>query len=141
LSTYADTSVVVCLYVPDVHSPQAHQHMARHPKVWLTPLHQAEFAHVVAQQIFQRRISAVEAMRAYDSFEDDRRIGLWLASAMPEAVFELVVDLARRHVARLGCRTLDTLHVACALELGAQQFLTFDQRQEKLAKAVGLSVA
>jgi len=60
---------------------------------------------------------------------------------MPEAVFELVVDLARRHVARLGCRTLDTLHVACALELGAQQFLTFDQRQEKLAKAVGLSVA
>ncbi|MGA9564286.1 MAG: PIN domain-containing protein [Candidatus Korobacteraceae bacterium] len=58
---------------------------------------------------------------------------------MPEAAWDLAVELARQHVARLGCRTLDTLHVACALELGATKFWTFDQRQERLAKAVGLS--
>ena len=34
--------------------------------------------------------------------------------------------------------TLDTLHVACALELGAERFWTFDARQAKLARAVGL---
>lgn len=139
MSAYADTSVLVCLYLPDVHSPQAHQRIATQPRLWLTPLHQAEFAHAVEQQIFQRRISAVEASRAYDGLEEDRRFGLWLESGMPETVFELVVDLARQQVARLGCRTLDTLHVACALELGAREFWTFDQRQERLAKAVGLS--
>jgi predicted nucleic acid-binding protein len=35
-------------------------------------------------------------------------------------------------------RTLDTLHVACALELKADRFWTFDERQAKLAKARGL---
>jgi predicted nucleic acid-binding protein len=42
---------------------------------------------------------------------------------------------------QLGTRTLDTLHVASALELGASEFWTFDQRQQKLAKAVGLATS
>ena len=132
---------MVCLYLPDVHSTQAHRRVAKHPRLWLTPLHQAEFAHAVEQQVFQKRISAVEAMRAYDAFEEDRKFGLWLESAMPEAAFDLAVELARRHVARLGCRTLDTLHIASALELGAREFWTFDHRQERLAKAAGLAIS
>jgi predicted nucleic acid-binding protein len=109
--------------------------------LWLTPLLQAEFAHAVEQQVFQRQISALEASRAYDAFEDDRRFGLLVESPMPEAAFDLAIELARRHVAKLGCGTLDTLHVACALELGAREFWTFDQRQEELAKAVGISTS
>jgi predicted nucleic acid-binding protein len=33
---------------------------------------------------------------------------------------------------------MDSLHVACALEVKAERFWTFDARQLKLAKAVGL---
>ncbi len=44
----------------------------------------------------------------------------------------------QRHAARLGVRTLDTLHVASALELKAEHFWTFDGRQAKLALAAGL---
>jgi predicted nucleic acid-binding protein len=39
---------------------------------------------------------------------------------------------------QLGCRTLDILHVAYALEIGASHFITFDQRQQSLADQVGL---
>lgn len=113
--------------------------MAHDLQVWITPLHRAEYAHVIAQQIFERRISAIEASRADEGFEEDRRAGLWLEAPIPEAAFDLAIELTRRHVMRLGCRTLDTLHVACALELGAKKFWTFDQRQERLAKAVGIS--
>ncbi len=49
--------------------------------------------------------------------------------------------LARTYVAKLGTRTLDSLHVAAALELKAERFWTFDERQAKLAKAVGLKVS
>ena len=52
--------------------------------------------------------------------------------------FDVCAQLARRHGANLGLRTLDTLHVASALELRAERFWTFDERQKKLARAVGL---
>jgi predicted nucleic acid-binding protein len=56
----------------------------------------------------------------------------------PETALELCADLGRRYGPKLGIRTLDTLHVACALELKAKRFWTFDDRQGKLAKAAGL---
>jgi predicted nucleic acid-binding protein len=59
----------------------------------------------------------------------------------PHAAWETCADLARRYTPTLGVRTLDSLHVACALELNAQKFWTFDDRQAKLAEAVGLDTA
>ena len=53
-------------------------------------------------------------------------------------MWETSIDLARRFGPTLGVRTLDSLHVACALELRAQKFWTFDERQAKLAEAAGL---
>lgn len=66
---------------------------------------------------------------------------MWLRVALPDSVFELCADLARRHATRLGVRPLATLHVACALELKAERFWTFDERQKKLARAAGLKTA
>jgi predicted nucleic acid-binding protein len=56
----------------------------------------------------------------------------------PVATWYAVIDLARRYGPSLGVRTLDSLHVACALALKAERFWTFDERQAKLAEAVGL---
>jgi predicted nucleic acid-binding protein len=47
-------------------------------------------------------------------------------------------NLSQKHTPVLGCRSLDVLHVASALELELKNFLTFDRRQQKLAKAAGL---
>ena len=44
------------------------------------------------------------------------------------------------HSEKLGTRSLDILHVAAALVLGMPGFLSFDRRQSRLAKAVGLHV-
>jgi predicted nucleic acid-binding protein len=46
--------------------------------------------------------------------------------------------LSAQHTAAQGHRTLDILHIATALELGAKQFLSFDTNQRELAKAAGL---
>ena len=35
---------------------------------------------------------------------------------------------------------MDILHVACAVEIGASAFLTFDKRQAELARFAGLEV-
>jgi predicted nucleic acid-binding protein len=65
-------------------------------------------------------------------------MGLWKEMPLPETAFAVCEQLARRYTATIGLQTLDTLHVACALELKAERFWTFDDRQGRLARAVGL---
>jgi predicted nucleic acid-binding protein len=131
----------VSLYVQDRYSQAADGLLSSGDRVLLTPLHLAEWAHAIAQHVFRGSMPASEAERLTREFQADRAAGLWLEVAIPENAFNLCADLARRYGPKLGTRTLDSLHVACALELKAEQFWTFDERQAKLAKAAGLKTA
>ena len=110
-------------------------------RIWFTPLHAAECSHGIAKQVFYRKISLADADVIFGILKRDLADGLWLETAMPENAFEVCADLGRRYASQLGLRTLDSLHVACALELKAERFWTFDERQAKLAKAAGLKIA
>ena len=133
-----DSSFVVSLYLTDQHSAESRQRIMAAPALWLTPLHNAEWAHALAQHVFRGKLTPSEAQRMNTRLDDHTSLGRWLSIAMPENAFDLCADLARRHGPKLGVRTLDSLHVACALELKAERFWTFDERQAKLAKAEGL---
>jgi predicted nucleic acid-binding protein len=73
--------------------------------------------------------------------EDHQHTRRWILLPIPEDAFDLSAELARRYGPKLGVRTLDSLLVACALELNADRFWTFDERQAKLAKAEGLKTS
>lgn len=141
MSVYADTSFFVSLYLPDRHSAEADRVLTAKPRVWLTSLHRAEWAHAIAQHVFRKELSPIEARQARGELERDCRGGLWLEVGLPESAWDTCVDLANLHGSRLGCRTLDSLHVAAALELGAKVFWTFDERQAKLAGLAGLQTS
>ncbi len=141
MTVYVDSSCIVSLYVQDTHSAVARELMSQNPAVLFSPLHFAEFVHAVWQQVFFAKISEADAQKVYDDLKRDRAAGLWLEIPLPENAFILCADLARQHGAKLGVRTLDSLHVACALELSAERFWTFDERQAKLAKARGLKIS
>jgi len=115
--------------------------MKQNPRIWFIPLHSAECFHAIAKQVFYRKISQGEADTVFDILKRDRAAGLWLETSMPENAFEVCADLGRHYATKFGMRTLDTLHVACAMELKAERFWTFDERQGKLAKAMGLKAA
>ena len=112
--------------------------MTARPIVVITPFHRAEVANAIYQWVFRGRLSASEADLAYADFEQDCTAGVWETLDCPEVAFDTCTELARRRVATLGVRTLDTLHVAAALELKADAFWTFDERQKQLAEAEGL---
>ncbi len=141
MSIYADTSFFVSLYLPDRHSAEAERRMAAKPSLWFSPLHRAEWMHAVSQHVFRKEISAAEARRVQAQLQRDLGRGLWLKVDPPESVWDTCVELARRHGSRLGMRTLDSLHVAAALELAAKAFWTFDEKQAKLAAAAGLQTS
>ena len=60
---------------------------------------------------------------------------------LPEDTFTTSINLAGRFGPTHGVRTLDSLHVAAALELKADRFWTFDDRQAQLAEACGLNTS
>jgi predicted nucleic acid-binding protein len=62
-----------------------------------------------------------------------------LAVVWPD-VFATAEALSNSHGISTLCRTLDTLHVALAIEFGFKEFCTFDLRQSLMASAAGLKV-
>lgn len=141
MNTYADTSFFVSLYLPDPHSLEAQRRLSSQSVVWLTPLHVAEWTHAIEQHVFRKQISAGEASRLHSAFQATMQNRVWLEVLVPESAFERCAELARQYAAKFGLRTLDTLHVASALELNADTFWTFDEHQQKLAKACGLKTS
>jgi predicted nucleic acid-binding protein len=112
--------------------------LKKHPLIWVTSFHRAEVANAIHRYVFRGAISASDALSAWKHFEEDSANGLWIQVDLPISLWETSIDLAHRYGPTLGVRTLDSLHVACALELKAQRFWTFDDRQARLAEAVGL---
>ena len=141
MNVYADSSLFVALYLPEAHSGEALRRVGEEKRIWLTPLHRVEWNHAIAQHVFRRIISGDQAAKVYAAFEANRKSSMLVEANVPEEAYERAVELARKYGTHMGMRTLDTLHVASALELGAKEFWTFDERQKRLAKAAGLKVS
>jgi len=141
LSIYADSSFFVSHYLQDSHRTEVERRMALLPQIWFTPFQRVELIHAIWQHVFRGYIAPTEAQAVLADVEQDCVSGVWVLVRQPEGTFDTCERLAHRHVSTLGVRTLDSLHVAAALELGAEVFWTFDQRQARLAEAAGLSVS
>ena len=50
------------------------------------------------------------------------------ADILWRAALNRAAELSQNHTPKLGTRSLDVLHVACAIELKCRHFLTFDTR-------------
>ncbi|MGH9470847.1 MAG: type II toxin-antitoxin system VapC family toxin [Terriglobia bacterium] len=139
MNAYADSSFLLSLYSVDAHSQSAAALVRQHQPVFcLTPFLEAEFSNAVELGVFVKRYTAREARAVRDYFLSHIRSGVFRACDFPPDAYPLARTLSSRHTAKLGTRALDVLHVASALVLKAEVFFTFDQRQQRLARAEGL---
>ena len=63
-----------------------------------------------------------------------------LVDASQSSIYAKAQELSYKHTPSVATRSLDLMHLAAALVSGARTFLTFDQRQAKVAFAEGLLV-
>ena len=141
MKIYADTSFLISLYSPDVNSAVAVRTMqASSGDRLVTTFGELEVVNGMQLRIFRKEVSAAQAQSSLDDFEKDLRNGVFQLRGLPEPLFEQARQLSRRTTAKLGTRTADLLHVAAALELGADYLYSFDQQQRKLAQAVRLKL-
>jgi len=138
---YADSSFLISLYSPDSNTGAAALTMRRVPEALLiTPLVEFEVINALRQRIFWRQISELEAQKSQQKFDKNLHDGAFRMLALPESMFARAKAIAEQTTATLGTRTIDLLHVASALELGAIHLYSFDERQRKLATAVRLKL-
>lgn len=90
---------------------------------------------------FNSILGEAACAEALDDLDTDFVGGrLHQADLLWRSALNRAAELSRKHTPRLGTRSADVLHVACALELRLSHFLTFDERQRKLAAAAGLKL-
>lgn len=138
---YADSSFLVSLYAQDAHTAKAQAWFKKHPyPLILTPFSKAEAQHALRMTCFRRLITEAELSQCLLTFEQDQAEGLFEPMSLDTtALFQKTSQLSHRYALNHGVCYLDTIHVASALLTKSTHFLTFDDRQAKLAEVVGLS--
>jgi predicted nucleic acid-binding protein len=111
-----------------------------HDLLLITTLCQLETVNALGLRVFRKQISSRQAEASLSDFARDLRDGIFQLRTLPEPAFERARQLSRELTAKLGTRTADVLHVAAALELGAEGFFSFDGQQRKMAEAAGLKI-
>ncbi len=140
MTTYADTAFLCSLHAPDAHTGRVLKRMERQRSpLPFTGLHRLEFRNALRLRVFRKEISAGQRELAIQAMISDLASEVFTSAepSWPEVLQE-AERLSTSHSEILGTRSLDILHVASALVLGAREFLTFDHRQGALAAAAGL---
>jgi len=142
MSLYADTSLLISYYINDSNSFSAQNVLRRAVEpLPFTGLHRLEMRNALALGVFRRILTSAQVSAAWSDVERDVRSGRLVPQPVNWIpVFRAAAQWAALHSPRIGCRSLDVLHVALAKTLQAREFFTFDERQKSLALALGLAV-
>lgn len=149
MKVYPDTSFLCALYRLQANSTVAAAYFSAMPgPLEVTTLLLYEFRQAVR---FQMRLHRHDSSKGYPRLEGTKMLTDLKSDLVSGEVITIPAPWAQVHLAaeRLselytgasGHRSMDILHVVTAIELGAQEFLTFDGNQKKLAQAEGLKVS
>ena len=139
MKTAADSSFLVSCYSFDSHSEAAGISLAASaPDLLISPLTVLEVSNALYAKLFRRIASEAETRSALQAFRADIANEALRLVPLPASSWERSRDLATHYTPIWGVRSLDILHVAVALEMKAESFLTFDAKQAQLARAEGL---
>lgn len=139
---FCDTSFLLSLYFDrDARHPAAARVASRFTDgIPYTPLAELELTNSLRRLRVADTLDGTELTSILSLLERDVRDGLLERKAVNQSThYKTAMEISERRM-ELSSRSLDILHVAAALVLGATSFASFDGRQRELAKAEGLHV-
>jgi len=142
LSAYFDTGVLLKSYVTEKDSAAADALILQSAApVLFTHFHEIEMRTALRLKCGRKEITDAELKGALRNLQEDIDAGRLKKPAydLPD-VFHKAEELSAKYAAITPCRSLDILHVAAAVVIGAKNFVTFDGRQASLATKAGLNV-
>ena len=138
---YLDTSALVKLYLLETDSTGVQELISsQHDPLPVWELQEMELTNALRLKVFWGEISSMDADRQLELFEKRKEKGLYYFPDLDRAALLTTFQRLSAHTPELGCRTLDIMHVACAVLLSPGLFVSFDARQKQLAARAGLTV-
>jgi len=139
---YYDTGLLLKLYTEEKESDAIRAFVTKRKQPLLfSSLHLSECVSALRLKCFRNECGEEQAAGAIMDIENDLAAGVLRSVYIDwNAAWTQCRVLSDAHAATTGCRTLDALHIACARQIGANEFITSDERQSKLAKKVGFRV-
>jgi len=142
VKVYADTSWWLAFkWRRDTHHTTALTLFDRHPEaeVLWTPWQRVEVFNGFRQAERAGLLQRGESRRMIRLLEQEVRLGYWahVEFDWTDAV-RTACELGAEHALKLVVRAMDLFHVAVAIEVAADAFLSFDVDQNVLAEAAGL---
>jgi predicted nucleic acid-binding protein len=139
---YADPSALLKLYLnePESRVMAMWRGKIRAP-LWVTHHGRLELINGIGLAAHRGMVTEAVYDAALAALDHDFAQGLYMqADLLWRATLKRASEISREFTRAIGCRSLDVLHVASALELGLRSFVTFDARQKQLARAVKLKL-
>ncbi len=139
---YTDPSALLKLYLNEPESRAMATWRAKLPGPLAVTHHgRVELINGISLAAHRRFLSDSAFAAALSALDDDFEAGRYRQTDLLwRSALKRAGEISRQHTPVLGTRSLDVLHVASALELGLRRFVSFDERQQNLARAVGLKV-
>lgn len=142
MTAYIDSSALIKLYVKEAGSVKVANYVnGLTAPLPFSPLHEVELKNALRLKLFRQEAPRLVVDASIRLIDEDLASGILQRPNLDwRDVFRKAEDLSREHTARLGCRSLDLLHIASAVLLRAGEIVTFDARQANLATRVGLKL-
>ena len=144
MKIYCDTSFLLKLYIREADSGDAIDFIQQLQPAYLpfNSFLELEIHSAIEGKMFRKEITLIELESALMIISDHKKNSFlrmekldWDTSFAQAKTLVHTVG-TRRH----GARTLDLIHIAIAKESKCDRFLTFDHRQGRVAKALGMEV-
>jgi len=142
MSAYIASALLVKAYCLEETSPEAVALIRQAvPPLPFTDLHSLEIRNALRLKRHRGELTEGELTGALQNLQRDLDSGLLERPIYDlPAVFQKAESLSTDHTVATGARSLDVVHVAAALAVGASEFFSFDRRQRSLAERVGLKL-
>ena len=137
---YVDTSALAKRYVNEPRSDEFEQYVARSMPVAISRLTILELRCLLARRRRTGEIDARLERDAFAAFEGDVRNGALTVRPLEDAHAAAALQILVRLKAH-PLRSLDAMHLAIALDVGATEIATADRVMATAAAALGLKTA
>ena len=136
---YMDTSALAKWYLNETRSEDVEDYIQTHSPVSISTITVVEMCSLLARRRRAKDITSRIEMQVMATFEEDIRHGFLVRHPIGDGVVASATNIIPM-VADVSVKTLDSLHLAVARDIGASVLATADRIMAQAGRALGLTI-